>query len=386
MLEFITAKNFSIIKTIFYRDKIVLSLITQYSIMKLFKYKIFTLFLFLIFASTTNYGQSFLSDSTAAAQHHHTPWEILSGEGDEELVCYKQAHRNMYFVVTGLIIIIALIAIKLLRTNRKNNKILKAQKEIIEEKNKDITDSINYAKRLQTAILPPKDLVNSILPEYFIIYQPKDIVSGDFYWVSHHDSKIMIAAVDCTGHGVPGALLSIVGHNAINQTVNELGILQPSKVLDSMNTHIKKTLHQDKGSDIRDGMDMALCTFDKTTNTLEYSGANNPLYVISEGKLTITKASKLTVGSMEEEKVEPPVNHSIQLKKGDCFYIFTDGFADQFGGKDNKKFKTSRFQDLLISVNALPMLEQQNTIQKAFKEWIGKNEQVDDILVIGIRA
>jgi len=348
--------------------------------------KILTLLLFLLLISANNFGQSFLSDSTAAAEHHHTPWDILSGSGDDTLVCYKQAHRNMYFLVTGLVIVIALIALKLLRTNRKNNKILKAQKEIIEEKNKDITDSINYAKRLQTAILPPKDFVKSVLPEHFIIYQPKDIVSGDFYWVSHHESKIMIAAIDCTGHGVPGALLSIVGHNAINQTVNESGILQPSKVLDSMNTLIKKVLHQDKGSDIRDGMDMALCTFDKTTNTLEYAGANNPVFILSDGKLNIIKGSKLTVGSMEEEKVEPPVNHSIQLKKGDCFYIFSDGYVDQFGGKDNKKFKTSKFQELLISINNQSMPEQEKSISKAFKDWKGNNEQVDDVLIIGIRV
>ena len=347
--------------------------------------KISLLAMLIIFAFNVE-GQSFLSDSTAAEEHHHTPWEILSGSGDDTLVCYKQAHRNMYFLVTGLVILIAFIAIKLLRTNRKNNKILKSQNEIIEEKNKDITDSINYAKRLQTAILPPKDLVNSILPEHFIIYQPKDIVSGDFYWVSHHDSKIMVAAIDCTGHGVPGALLSIVGHNAINQTVNELGILQPAKVLDSMNTLIKKILHQDKGSDIRDGMDMALCTFDKTTNTLEYSGANNPVFILSEGKLNIIKGSKLTVGSMEEEKVEPPINHSIKLKKGDCFYIFSDGYADQFGGKDNKKFKTSKFQELLISLNGKSMQEQEKSLFQAFKDWKGNNEQVDDVLIIGIRV
>ena len=314
------------------------------------------------------------------------PHHIWEGSGDDTIVCYKQAHRNTFFIITGLIILVAIVAIKLLVLNKKNNKILKAQNEIIAEKNKNITDSINYAKRLQTAILPPKDFVAQVLPEHFILYQPKDIVSGDFYWVSHHGSKIMVAAIDCTGHGVPGALLSIVGHNAISQTVNELGITQPSKVLDSMNTLIKKILHQDKGSDIRDGMDMSLCTFDKNTNMLEYSGANNPVYIISDGKLSIIKGSKLTVGSMEEEKVEPPLNHSIQLKKGDCFYLFSDGFADQFGGKDNKKFKTSRFQELLVSVNTISMNEQQKKIHQSFKDWQGNNEQVDDILVLGIRV
>ncbi len=347
--------------------------------------RLLTALLFCCLIYTSN-AQSFLSDSTAAAEHHHTPWEVLSGNGDDTLVCYKQAHRNMYFIVTGLIITIALIALKLLSTNRKNNKILRLQNEIIEEKNKSITESINYAKRLQTAILPPKHIVDQILPDHFILYQPKDIVSGDFYWVSHHDNKIMFAAIDCTGHGVPGALLSIVGHNAINQTVNELGILQPAKVLESMNTVIKKILHQDKGSDIRDGMDMALCTYDKSNGMLEFAGANNPVYIISSGELSIIKGSKLTVGSLEEGKVEPPVNHVIQLKKGDCFYIFSDGYVDQFGGEGNKKFKSSKFQELLISINNQSMPEQEKSIIKAFKDWKGNNEQVDDILIIGVRV
>jgi serine phosphatase RsbU (regulator of sigma subunit) len=330
-------------------------------------------------------AQNNFMDSVMRYQSH-LPHHIWQGEGDDTIVCYKQAHRNTFFVITGLIIIIALVAIKLLLLNKKNNKILKSKNEIIEEKNKSITDSINYAKRLQNAILPSQDIVNSILPEHFILYEPKDIVSGDFYWVSHHDSKFMVAAVDCTGHGVPGALLSIVGHNAINQSVNEMGITKPAEVLDSMNTIIKKILHQDKGSDIRDGMDMALCTFDRSTNILEYAGANNPIYHVSEGKLNIIKASKLTVGSLQEDVKAKPENHIITMKKGDCFYIFSDGYADQFGGSDNKKFKTSRMQELLLSLKDVPMPKQKKIILDAFMNWKGVNEQVDDVLVIGIRV
>lgn len=345
--------------------------------------KHFSLFL-LTLINISSFAQKPFMDSISKYAHH-TPLDILSGSGDDTIVCYKQAHRNIYLLVTGLIIIIAIIAIRLLRQNKRTNKILKSQNAIIEEKNKNITDSINYAKRLQNAILPPADLVKHILPEHFILYQPKDIVSGDFYWVSQHDEKFMIAAVDCTGHGVPGALLSIVGHNAISQTVNELGITQPAKVLDSMNTLIKKILHQDKGSDIRDGMDMALCTYDRKSGTLEYAGANNPLYLISDKKLNVIKGSKLTVGSMEDENTLSPQNHSLQLKSGNCFYIFSDGLADQFGGKDNKKFKASRLQELLISICDKPMQEQQDLIRTAFNDWKGNYEQVDDILLIGVR-
>jgi serine phosphatase RsbU (regulator of sigma subunit) len=343
------------------------------------------LILFFLLIVHSGESQTFM-DSVSRADHHHTPLDILSGNGSDEIVCYKQAHRNMYFLITALIVIIAVVAIKLLLLNKKTNKKLKQQNEIIEEKNKSITDSINYAKRLQNAILPAKEAMNTILPEHFLLYQPKDIVSGDFYWVSDHDDKFMVAAIDCTGHGVPGALLSVVGYNAIAQTVNELKITKPDDVLISMNTIIKKILHQDAKSDIRDGMDMALCTFDKKTNVLEYSGANNPIYIVSDGKLNVIKASKLTVGSIQEEVHSLPKHHSIQLKKNDCFYIFSDGYADQFGGKDNKKFKTSRMQELLVSINHKLMPEQMQHIDTAFNDWKGDIEQVDDVLVIGIRV
>lgn len=353
--------------------------------MKLFFYKKAGLLLLFLSFSTVNYAQHFLQDSLSAITHDHTPWEILSGSGNDSIVCYKSTHRDIYLLVTGLVIIIALIAIKLLLLNKRTNKMLQKQNVIIEEKNKDITDSINYAKRLQNAILPSKEAVNRILPEHFILYQPKDIVSGDFYWVSQHDNKSLFAAVDCTGHGVPGALLSIVGHNAINQSVNEAGITQPSKVLDSMSRIIKNVLNQDKENEIRDGMDMALCMFDKTTNTLEYSGANNPLYIISDEKLMVVKPSRMTVGSIEDPDKEFFINHTLQVKKGDCIYIFSDGYVDQFGGNDNKKFKTSRLQELILSINKNSMEEQKKVIHQKLKNWQGNNEQVDDILVIGVR-
>ncbi|MCE3280569.1 MAG: protein serine/threonine phosphatase [Bacteroidetes bacterium] len=348
--------------------------------------KTFLIFLLIAICLNITTAQTNFMDSVAHAEHGHSPIDILSGDGQDTIVCYKQAHRNVYLLVTALIVIIAVVAVKLLMLNKKTNKILKQKNEMIGEKNKNITDSINYAKRLQNAILPSNDVIDSILPEHFLLYQPKDIVSGDFYWVSGHGNKFVVAAIDCTGHGVPGALLSIVGHNAIAKTVNEMNITKPNDILISMNSIIKKILHQDANSDIRDGMDMALCTFDKATNTLEYSGANNPIYIITEGQMKVVKATKLTIGSIQEEVKYLPEHHSIPLKKGDCFYIFSDGYADQFGGADNKKFKTSRMQDLLLSINNKPMPEQKTLIHKAFADWKGNNEQVDDVLVIGIRV
>lgn len=324
-----------------------------------------------------------LEDTLKNLPHVHSP--VFSGSGNESIVCYKSSHRNTFFAITGLIVALAIVLFKLYVFNRKTTHKLQKQKQIIEEKNKDITDSINYARRLQNAILPPTEQVNAIMPEHFILYQPKDIVSGDFYWISDLDDDIFVAAIDCTGHGIPGALLSIIGHNAINKSINELKIRQPATIMDSMNNTVKKVLHQEEGSNLRDGMDMALCNLNRKTGALQYAGANNNLYIVSDNKLSIVKASKLTVGTVEEHITEPPINHSLQLKKGDCFYIFSDGYADQFGGIDNKKFKSVRFQELLLSISHLPMSEQQAKLLTAFTNWKGNNEQVDDVLVIGVR-
>lgn len=330
-------------------------------------------------------GHETFMDSVSRLDHHHTPWDILTGSGDDTIVCYKQAHRNIYFLVTGLIVLIAIIALKLLRLNKRTTKLLRKQNSLIEEKNKNITDSIHYAKRLQNAILPTEQTIRESLKEHFILYQPKDIVSGDFYWVSHLNGKSIVAAIDCTGHGVPGALLSIVGHNAINQSINEHGLTSPAKIMDHMNTTIKSVLQQDKGNDIKDGMDMALCCIDYSSKTIEFAGANNPLYLIRGGKLEIIKGSKLTVGSISETVNVGPENHQIQLAEGDVLYLFSDGYADQFGGSENKKFKSSRMQQTLLDIYKLSMNDQKTALMKAFEEWKGNNEQVDDVLVIGIR-
>lgn len=350
------------------------------------KQKLYLLLMLALYLISGANAQNAFWDSLEAMPHKHTPAQIFSGPGDDSIVCYKSTHRNTFFIITGLIIALSLILLKLYLLNKKTTITLTNQNKLIEEKNKNITDSINYAKRLQNAILPRDELVKKIIDDCFILYCPKDIVSGDFYWVSGHQNKIIVSALDCTGHGVPGALLSIVGHNAIDKTINELGFTKPSEIMESMNTIIKNVLHQDSGSNIKDGMDMAICTFDKETFILEYAGANNPLYLISNGELTIIKASKLTVGTIEEHVKEPPTNNVIQLKKGDCFYLFSDGFADQFGGEKNKKFKSSRLQELLLSANAETITKQKTLLLEAFTNWKGNNEQVDDVLIIGVRV
>ena len=261
-----------------------------------------------------------------------------------------------------------------------------SQKKVIEEKNNDITASIRYAKRIQDAILPPDELVRTYLPKTFVLFKPKDIVSGDFYWLAHKKDKVMFAAVDCTGHGVPGAFMSIVGHNLLDQIVSEQGLTQPAEILDALNKSVSDTLRQTSTEEhVKDGMDISLCSFDHTTNVFEWAGAFNPFWMIRNGEFTEIKADKFPIGNLKIDEQKKFTNHVIPLIKGDTLYVFSDGFADQFGGPKGKKLKYSVFKEMLLSIQHLDMEEQGAYLNKAIEEWRGDLEQVDDILVIGTR-
>lgn len=262
---------------------------------------------------------------------------------------------------------------------------MKQQHIIISEKNKHITDSINYAKRIQDAILPADETVKDLLRDAFVLYKPKDIVSGDFYWIAEKDPKIFFAVVDCTGHGVPGAFVSIIGHNGLYRAVNEFGLTEPSKILDKLNDLVEETFGQNKNNQtqINDGMDIALCSYDRTTGILEFSGANNPLYIISNGELKEIKGDKQPIGAFDHRKKF--TNHSIRLKKEDVIYIFSDGYADQFGGITKKKFKYNQFKSILVSLYKTAMSEQKEVLDNRITTWMGSLEQVDDICVIGVK-
>lgn len=260
------------------------------------------------------------------------------------------------------------------------------QKEEIEEQKRHITDSIQYAKRIQTAILPPDRYVNNLLKNNFILYLPKDIVSGDFYWLDKKEDLIMIAAVDCTGHGVPGAFMSIVGFNQLNYAVNVKKARKASDILDELNFGVTKTLREDQGpTSIRDGMDLALCTIDLKKKKLQYAGALNPLILIRDGELIQYKGDKMPIGTSIQGELLKFTNHLIDLKDGDCLYMFSDGYADQFGGPDNKKFLSKRFRNLLFEIHNKPLDEQHQILVKTLEDWKGDEEQVDDIIVMGIR-
>lgn len=273
-----------------------------------------------------------------------------------------------------------------------------AQKKEIEQKNheleiiyKHVTDSIRYAKRLQDAILPPDAVVKKHLPKSFVLFKPKDIVSGDFYWVEHKDGKSYIAAVDCTGHGVPGAFMSIVGHNLIRDIVRNMPDgTPPSVIMDKMSKGVVKTLHakaagEDYSQQTKDGMDMSMCIVDYEKMQMEYAGAFNPLYLVRNGTITQYKADKYPVGLRSDEEIKNYTNNVIQLQKGDTFYIFSDGYADQFGGPKGKKFMAGNFRELLLKISKEPIEKQKDILDKTLESWRGDLEQVDDILVIGVQ-
>ncbi len=272
------------------------------------------------------------------------------------------------------------------------NKEVIEQKATIEHKNLEMTDSIKYAKNIQEALLPAITGLKKDFPESFVLYMPKDIVSGDFYWFANRDGKHLFAAADCTGHGVPGAFMSIIGNSLLNEIVGEQHVYQPAEILNNLHVGVKTALNHNKGEfERRDGMDIALCSFNKENMTLDYAGANRALWIYRKDttdKAEIIKPDKNPIGGIEHdfEVKRQFTNHSIQLQKGDCIYIFSDGYADQFGGDKGKKFMVANLQRTFAEITDKPMEEQYQHLHKVFTTWRGGYEQIDDVLVIGVRV
>ncbi|WP_317897980.1 SpoIIE family protein phosphatase [Aurantibacillus circumpalustris] len=303
----------------------------------------------------------------------------------------SQTRETLIYFVFALVIFVVLIVF-VIRANlqrRKANQLLtqqkleiEKQKHLVDEKQKEIVDSITYAKRLQHAILPPQEFINQFVPNNFVLYKPKDIVAGDFYWAEQVGDKFFIAAADSTGHGVPGAMVSVVCSNALNRAIKEFKLNDTGKILNKTRELVLETFEK-SSSEVKDGMDISLFCIDSKNKNIFWSGANNPLWYIQDNELKEIKANKQAIGKTDNPV--PFTTHQIDYKENTLFYLFTDGFADQFGGANGKKFKYKQFEELLVSISSKPMQEQSDIINKIFEDWKGSLEQVDDVCVIGIK-
>ncbi|MBC7695520.1 MAG: tetratricopeptide repeat protein [Burkholderiales bacterium] len=317
----------------------------------------------------------------------------------------KLKKKNYSIIILSLVgVFILLLAVILLkRFNEKQkvaeefsakNKAIEFQKTIIDtayheltERNKDITDSIKYAKRIQEAIFPSAVHFSKLLPQAFTLFKPKDIVSGDFYWVEKgKDDAVFVAVVDCTGHGVPGAFMSIVGFNLLNKAIHENKCDDPADILNQVNIDLTETLKQTfEESAVKDGMEISLCKWNKEKNELLFAGANTIVYHISDDQINIIKGNKHPIGSFYGEQLKPFQTAKIIVKKNDCVYLFSDGYADQFGGPKGKKFKYKQLEEFLLSIAHEAMETQKQKLDEVFEKWKGDLEQVDDVCIIGIR-
>lgn len=278
------------------------------------------------------------------------------------------------------------INIELEKQVEQRTKEIQSQKKLIEVKNKDITDSIRYAQRIQDAILPDPVNTLDLIEENFILFIPKDIVSGDFYWFTQKDKKVLIAAADCTGHGVPGAFMSMIGNSFLNQIVIENDITEPAQILEELRSRVISAISKNEEKATRDGMDIAFVQIDYADYSLKFSGAHNPVYIIKNGELIEIKGTKCPVGIFHGTSLPSFVQHEVKLTKGDAVYLFSDGYADQFGGEKEKKFKYNQLKELLKTIHTEPMSKQKEILESVFRSWKGDLEQVDDILIIGIKA
>jgi sigma-B regulation protein RsbU (phosphoserine phosphatase) len=255
----------------------------------------------------------------------------------------------------------------------------------IESQRREITDSIQYASRIQSALLPEKEELDKHLPSYFILNKPRNIVSGDYYWLAHKDNKVVVAVADCTGHGVPGAFMSILGLAFLNEVLNQAESISANSILNQLRSHVIKSLHQTgKADEARDGMEMALCVVDFKKKRLQYSGAFRPLYMIRDDELIEFKGDSMPIGIYNEDDISFN-NKELILNENDIIYMFTDGYIDQLGGPDRKTFKSKQFKQLLIDIHPKPLNEQKALLEKEYQAWRRDIEQIDDIMVMGIR-
>jgi len=297
--------------------------------------------------------------------------------------------RGLILWGVGLLAVLAIafsiLFFKRFRDKQSANLILSDKNKIIEDKNKEIIDSINYAKRIQQALLTSETDLKKCFADVFVLYKPKDIVSGDFYWYAESEHNKILAVADCTGHGVPGAFMSMMGYEMLQDIILKENITTTAEALKLLDVRITETLNKSDKS-FRDGMDMALCAFSKTKQSVQFSGANRPVLHFSNGMLTEYAPDKNTIGGDVDGTDKKYRVQDIAIKPGDVFYFFTDGYADQFGGAGGKKFKYKQLKEILQTIHADPLELQKQKLEAAFETWKGNLEQVDDVCVIGIKV
>ncbi|MCX6311412.1 MAG: tetratricopeptide repeat protein [Bacteroidetes bacterium] len=329
-------------------------------------------------------------------------FESLAKENNLKAVALDEQKRRNLFMGSALVLLVILVfviyrnATKSKQANvilEKQKNEIALQKKIVDEQHHDMLDSINYAKRIQFAVLPTQEEMRELFPGSFVFFRPRDIVSGDFWWIGKSGKTKIVAVVDCTGHGVPGAFMSLIGNTALNEVVKEKHITDPGEILTQMANVVVAALKQTnfdrpegnllsmKG--VKDGMDISLCCIDEENNVLKFAGANNPLYYITNGEMHEIKGDRQPVGVFQGH-LKPFTVHTIPLKDLDAFYMFTDGFADQFGGASGKKFKYSQLKETLLTISGKNLAQQKNSIEKTFDDWKGELDQVDDVLLAGV--
>ena len=345
----------------------------------------------------------FNSDNNKIIKELETKYEVekkqkeISELNEKNRVQQLASEKNRVLLYASIGGVIALLIIAFVLQNRNSlkqkvnakleivNKEIHLQKELVEEKNKEITDSINYAKRIQQNILTSDAYFKNHTTDFFILFKPKDIVSGDFYWALNHDNKFIVMTADCTGHGVPGAMMSMMGINFLNEIVNEKHISSPASILNHLRTDIIKTLNPEGSlEETKDGMDCCLCSFDFNEMKLRYSNANNSLYIIRNQELINSQVNKMPVGAGHNASILFN-EFEFNLQKNDVVITFTDGYADQFGGPKGKKYKYKQLESLLIQNAHLPLCDMKLKLQEDFDRWKGDLEQIDDVCIVGIK-
>ena len=325
------------------------------------------------------FHEQYLLEKQADSIKHSNEVSIQKAEtlAKQEQLTNETQRRNGLIIISLLVLVtLCFVFIQLKKVRNK--------KDIIELKQIEINDSINYANRLQKGILPPESFIKNCLPKSFMLFKPKDVVSGDFYWVEKVGSKIYFGVADCTGHGVPGAMVSIVCSNALTKSLFEDNITSPAKILDNTRTIVENKFIRSK-DDIKDGMDISLASLDTKNNSLLWSGANNPLWIVRNkgNEIEEIKPTKQAIGKILDPK--PFMEHQVKLNKGDIVYLFSDGFSDQFGGEKGKKYKSANFKKFLLSISDKSMGQQKQLLSNEFYSWKGDLEQIDDVCVMGVK-